>query len=181
MKLKIVLMLILFLLILSGCSEFEVDKFSEDDMCIINTDVSGEVCYGMSRSDAEKVLGFGTKNDLGWFDYDNGVIVQYRDNLVASVSLTNKSKDVYTTSRGTGIKMLKEEVKELYGDKYDIEEGEQSLDYVYDLNDEKFLDKLSRDTSEVMKMRFRIHVGFDINGYSISISLGDALMLDSLY
>jgi hypothetical protein len=41
-------------------------------------------------------------------------------------------KEKFKTSRGARVEMSKESIKQMYGEKYAVENGERNLDYFYD-------------------------------------------------
>ncbi|MBE9913289.1 hypothetical protein G8C92_04435 [Paenibacillus donghaensis] len=121
------------------------DTLSKEDLCIVKDDDSkSKVCFGMSRADAEKVLGTGVKEMYDKYDY--GVSVIYRDGKTVSVIILDAdSKNVYSTIRGLKSGDSKETVLKLYGDKYPImrETEPHTVDYVYDLKNKKFIGEVS--------------------------------------
>lgn len=99
------------LLILAGCSsssgvirsaEMEPDTFSEQDMAIYKADNSKErISYGMSRKDAEKVLGTGNEGLPNSYTYESGVSVLYREDKAVAITLRVNTEGIYRTARGT--------------------------------------------------------------------------------
>lgn len=151
MQMKTMIAVLFFLLIVIGCSaghDFKADTFSKEDMCMLKSDSDKDkICYGMARSDVEKILGAGQPGGFtNLFEYDAGVSIFYRNDVVAGLSLEEGSKGKYRTSRGAEIGMTKADIKKLYGEKYALELAEQNLDYFYDSGDRKFLDEISIGT-----------------------------------
>ncbi len=170
---------LVLLIIVIGCStggHFKADTFSKDDMCIVQSDGGKDkICYGMARSDVEKILGTGQQGGLKNIEYDQGVSIFYRNDLVAGVSLEQGSQSKYKTSRGAEIGMTKADIKKLYGEKYAVEHGERNLDYLYDSVTERFIDNVSLGKNENMEDKvntYSFSVMFDSSGV-----LADRIML----
>jgi outer membrane protein assembly factor BamE (lipoprotein component of BamABCDE complex) len=148
---KIIAVLILLLIVI-GCSaggHFKADTFSKDDMCIVQSDGGKDkICYGMARSDVEKILGTGQQGSFKSIEYDPGVSIFYRNDVVAGVTLEQGSQSKYKTSRGAEIGMTKADIMKLYGEKYAVEHGERNLDYIYNSATDKFLDSVSLNKEE---------------------------------
>jgi len=175
---------LMLIIVMAGCSTESIkpNTLSVDDLCIHrDDDKKNKVCYGMSRSDAEKVLGTGEKSIM--FKYDYGVGIIYRDDKIVSIALDQDSKNVYNTIRGSKIGNLKEDVLTLYGDKYPIirTTSPQSLDYVYDIENNKFIGEVSYEKMDKQKLRDHLFVStvFNEDGYVNRIFLSDleAIML----
>jgi len=173
-------------LILSSCGNgFKTDTYSKDDMCIIKVgDSKAKVCYGDSRSDVEKVLGNGEKNEIKSFDYNSGVSIFYRNDVVAGIVLNKESKNLFKTARGAGIGMLKVDIKKLIGEKYAIEDStNDKLEYIIDSENNKFTDKTTLAlafTKEEKQSFYVVSVYFNEDGYSREIELIDDRM-DTFY
>ncbi|BBI32400.1 hypothetical protein [Cohnella abietis] len=179
---KSVLRLTVLVLLISaavGCSggSFKPNTFSLSDMCIVKIDNKSKVCYGDTRSQAEKVLGSGTKSVFG-YDYDFGVSLGFRDDKVVLLSFDEDAKGVYRTARGAKIGILKSDVEKLYGDKYAGEDGEY-LHYLYDSKGNEFISEVPPGWVEtdydVGVNTFVLQVYFDDNGYTNQIELIDYL------
>lgn len=110
---------LLFLILLTACGSSK-SGLTVDDLAIVKVDDQKAVIkYGMSRADSEKVLGKGEKMTIGdSFTYNSGVRIMYRNDKVAGISLTDESADAYETVSGLKIGMLKDEIKEVYGDQH---------------------------------------------------------------
>lgn len=136
----------------SACSvekkEFKADTFSNNDMCIVKVDEKVQVCYGEKRSDAEKVLGAGTQNGAEK-KYDFGASVIYRDDTIVGIVLREESKGIFQTVRGAQIGDNKDQIMKMYGEKYAIQETENNLDYAYDSEKKKFIDKATLSQTTV--------------------------------
>ena len=177
---SLVLVLFLTSLVLSGCSSSsEKDSISKSDLCIIHIDSGKEVCYGMNRSEAEKVLGNG-KQSVPGYEYDFGVKILYRKDTIAGIQLIDDSKGVFKTAGGAEVGMSKSEIKKLYGDKYALELAEHNLDYYYDSSNKTFLGKVSIDqkrTPEESKSIYLISIVTDFNeGNTSGIFISDLWM-----
>lgn len=139
------LFIALFLFI-AGCStSADPDTLSKSDLCIVKSDdAKQKVCYGMTRSKAEKVLGSGQKSTIG-FKYDHGVQVMYRKNdRIATIHLSEKG--VYKTARGAQIGDSKESLLALYGEKYpNVRDKSKpyTVEYAYDSKEKKFIGEAS--------------------------------------
>ncbi|MBT2290958.1 hypothetical protein J7E73_17815 [Paenibacillus albidus] len=174
MKTKM-LFLIATILLLIGCSndKFKPDTFSEKDLAIYKVDNEKEVVsYGMSREDAEKVLGKPGKTSFG-VEYDFGVKVMYRNDSVALIYLSTGSEDIYKTSRGAMVGMSKEELTKLYGEKYALD----NLIFYYDAKSKHFLGQTSIDSISSAEDAEGIYIFSSMNhpdgSGSLSLSLGD--------
>ncbi|MFD0717274.1 hypothetical protein [Paenibacillus sp. GCM10027626] len=171
---------VMLLVVLVGCNTggtLKPNTLSVDDLCIYkDDDKKNKVCYGMSRSEAEKILGTGTKEAFG-IRYDYGVKILYRVDNIAMIVLDKDSKNVYSTVRGNKIGNLKEDVLKTYGDKYPIirETSPQSIDYIYDLENKKFLGEVSYEKIDSKKYKDHLYVsaGFNEDEYVNRIFLGD--------
>ncbi|OBZ08940.1 hypothetical protein A8L34_22590 [Bacillus sp. FJAT-27264] len=181
MRLKSLIVLLFVLLVGCGSSEsFKPDTFSEDDLAIVKVDDEKQIVkYGMSREDAEKILG-PSKTDKELFPkYDFGVQIIYRDDKVVAIGLTEDSEGVYKSSRGAEVGMKKEGVKKLYSEKYGLSVFEQDLDYIYDSRAKRYLGKVSadqptKDEGELVDT-YLASFRFDDNGDADSIFLSDRL------
>ncbi|MGF7046443.1 hypothetical protein J2T13_000919 [Paenibacillus sp. DS2015] len=129
--------LIVFALLLSGCGGEA--SFPADDMAIYKTGNKKKVVrYGMSRVEAEKVLGEEEKPSGDGYLYDSGVAIFYRDDKVAGIRLDKESKKTFQT-KNIKIGMLEDDVKKKYGN-ITMAVAPLSLDYYYDTLTKKFLD-----------------------------------------
>lgn len=181
---KKIILLLVASMTLTACSngnvEFAPDTFSAADMCIVKVDNEKEkVCYGMERSEAEKVVGVGQQGRIGTMEYDFGMSISYRDDIVALIQLSKGSKGVYRTARGSQVDILKSDAKALYGEKYAIDEHERSLEYFYDTESKKFLGKVSveqQDDANQMEKTHYVSFVFNENGYADFIYLFDRKM-----
>ncbi|MEC0369287.1 hypothetical protein [Paenibacillus chibensis] len=161
---KWMLLTLVFLFILGGCGGKKAEGISKEDLGIIKMNGGKKVYYGMSREDAEKVLGSGENSDMGMFKYDGGVSVFYRNGNVAAVVLDAESKGKYKTTHDVQIGMPKQTVVKAYGDKYMSSPSESNLDYVYDTNTNKFMDGYSRIIAKDADKFYTISSMFDENG-----------------
>lgn len=172
--------ILILLLIVTGCSNgehFKADTFLKDDMCIVHSDGDkGKICYGMARSVVEKILGNGQKGDFNSIEYDFGVSIFYRNDIVAGVTLEQGSQSKYKTSRGAEIGMTKADIKNLFGEKYAVENGERNLDYFYDTVTGKFSENMlsQRQTQEESVNTYIFSVIFD----STAVSADRIMLLD---
>lgn len=176
----------LLLLVLAGCSsgndaadKMEPDTFSKQDMAIYKVDNSKErVSYGMSRKDAEKVLGTGNEGIPNSYTYDSGVSVLYRDDKAVGITLQGESQGAYRTARGAEVGMTKANITELYGEKYAIDKVETNLDYYYDTEAEQFLDEAALQqkpvSDEALRARHLVSTAYDGDGNAMLILLLDA-------
>ncbi|MNW47390.1 hypothetical protein [Fontibacillus panacisegetis] len=177
MKSKSFVLLLSIIFILVGCNS--KSGLSKSDIGIKKADDNKtKVVYGMSRVDAEKILGIGEKSSFG-YDYEHGVKVLYRDDKVAGVILDEETKGIYDAIGGTKIGMLKSEVTEIYGEGYLSEEaGNTNLRYYYDTVKKSFLkeEELAKDNEEDYEKVLALFIEFDDNGYVDRISLTDHRM-----
>ncbi|BBI32671.1 hypothetical protein [Cohnella abietis] len=175
LRLTVLVLLITVAVGCSGGSSFKPNTFSSSDMCIVKINNKSKVCYGDSRSQAEKVLGSGTKSPFG-YEYDFGVKLAFRDDKIVFLSFDEDAKGVYRTARGAKIGMLNSDVKKLYGNKYSGEDGIY-LGYFYDSKDKKFIDEVpptwTDPNSDIGVNTFVLQAYFDDNGYTDRIMLID--------
>lgn len=175
---KSMLLLLVSLFLVTGCVSTNANISAEDMAVVKSSDKKAVVKYGMSRSDAENILGKGEKTFLG-FEYNDGVIVMYRDDQVVGVSLSEDSKGIYTTSNNIGIGMLEDDIKKQYGDQYMADQSNGGfLTYYYDTDGKAFLKDKSPTsiTQENSQKIYVITIAFDENGYADRIMLLDHLM-----
>lgn len=77
-----------FVLLTTGCgaaeTAFESNIFSEKDMCAVKVeDSKARVCYGISREEAENVVGTtAEEDDYGNLSYEGGIQLFYREDEV---------------------------------------------------------------------------------------------------
>ena len=132
----------------SGGGEFAPDTFSAADMCIVKIENEDEkICYGMDRLEVEEIAGPGESTIIGSIQYESGLDINYRDDRVALMRMSADSKGVYKTARGSEVWDSKSEIIELYGKKHPWDESEKNLEYVYDTQKNKFLDRVSGEMS----------------------------------
>ncbi|QYR19607.1 hypothetical protein KZ483_17075 [Paenibacillus sp. sptzw28] len=179
---KIMIPILFLLLFIMGCGdegEFKADSFSKDDMCIVQLDTDkGKICYGMARSDVESFLGTGEESGFKITEYTAGVLIMYRNDIVAGITLDQNSKGRYKTARGAVIGMSKAEIKRLYGEENAIEHGERNLDYFYDSASNRFVTDLpsgKNQTQEEMVSTYILSVIMD----SEAVSADRMMLLDA--
>jgi len=136
------------LVLLAGCGKSAGSKsagsktagFSPADMCIQKVDDAKiKVCYGDSREDVEKVWGEGSPGALKLFtDYAPGVIISYRDDLVAMLQLDAESVGQYQIAAGFNSDVSPEEIEKAYGTEHAVK-GKRDLSYYYSLKEQKLL------------------------------------------
>ncbi|MGG1613533.1 hypothetical protein [Paenibacillus phoenicis] len=166
------LIFILFLL-LSGCNSGNAGGITISDISIHKIgDTKSKVSYGMSRSEAEKVLGAGEKGAFG-YEYESGVTIMYRDDKVVGIVL---NKDAAYENPNLKIGMLKDELKKIYGNDF-LLETPLNLDYAYDSINKTYLNESSPAISqEEAEKVYVVSVMFDENGYANRIMLLDQRM-----
>lgn len=143
-----------------GCGNHTTkpDTMTEADFGVEKIEGSIKILMGMSRSEVEEQLGWGTevKNDIlpSAISYEHGLTVYYRKNNLADgteyiqekqpiicIELSAKAQEYYQTIRKISIDSSREDVLKLYGEKYKI--GSPKIDtdiyYNYDLSEKKFL------------------------------------------
>lgn len=137
MKKRIGALLILVFLTACGASD---NGLTPKDLAIQKVDnKKATVHYGMSRADAEKVLGEGEEAGLGKsFSYGGGVTVMYRGDKVAGVALNEGSEKAYETVEGLRVGMSEEDTRKVYGEHY-LNNAEKFIDYAYDSSNKQFL------------------------------------------
>lgn len=160
-----------------GCSS-GVDSYSQDDMCIVHIESDQKVCYGDSRSDAEEIVGRGERDDFGWFKYADGVSLGYRDDKVVMMTLYKESQGIYATARGSSVGDLKDDIMKMYGKENAIDLAEKNLDYIYDKNTGKYLDRGPESASieERENIYHVISAMLDDDGYAYVIMILDNRM-----
>ncbi|MFB5676113.1 hypothetical protein ACE3NQ_03745 [Paenibacillus terreus] len=117
----------------SAMESHGVDSFTpSEDLCVVKVNnESARVCYGMNRSEAEKVLGKVIDGNLFNMDiYEGGIEVYYRDDSIAAMNLSTESLGDYMTSRGAHIGMTAGQFRELYGTDH-YKEDDDGFIYVY--------------------------------------------------
>lgn len=136
---KMLIVLVLIALTLTGCNSSE--GITQKDIGIVKVgDKNAVVQYGMSRSDAEKVLGNGEIVGKTLTTYDNGVSVVYRDEKVVAIALKEGSKESYTTTSGAKIGMSEDEITKLYSEVEPLRTPQVSMNsYHYNSETGKFL------------------------------------------
>lgn len=171
------------MIILVACgSEFKPDTLSKKDIGIVKIDDSNaSVYHGMTRAEAEKILGEGKGSPL--VAYDNGVSILYRkegnNESIAFIALDKDADKVYQTARGIKIGALKSDVLKSYGEKYPIatHKVDRDISYVFDLNGKKFLDKDTIFEKVKDEKELHEHIGADFlfndDGYVERIALYD--------
>jgi len=188
MKVKTIVGLCLVIsILLSGCGggKFKPDTMSMNDIGIMKIDdENSKVYHGMIRSDAEKILGNGSKESF-FVTYDFGIQILYRFNqenneeTVALIVMSRNSKKKYSTLRGAKIGDLKNDVIQLYGENHFIPgiDRERDFTYYYDLKTDKFLGRqfLSNNSSNREELYQQIGAEFLVNddGYIGKILLYD--------
>ncbi|ETT63472.1 hypothetical protein C173_24292 [Paenibacillus sp. FSL R7-277] len=132
-------LVMLFLFVLTACADSK-DGVTTKDLAIQKVnDHKAVVEYGMSRAEAEEVLGKGEDKDIAnSVMYSSGVRIMYREDKVAGITLAEESKDTYKTTGGFKIGMSKDDFKQIYGDQY-LKEMERNLDYAYDATNKRYL------------------------------------------
>lgn len=132
-------LVMLFLFVLTACADSK-DGVTTKDLAIQKVnDHKAMVEYGMSRAEAEEVLGKGEDKDIAnSIMYSSGVRIMYREDKVAGITLAEESKDTYETTGGFKIGMSKDDFKQIYGDQY-LTDMERNLDYAYDSINKRYL------------------------------------------
>ncbi|NQX43786.1 hypothetical protein HQN87_00455 [Paenibacillus tritici] len=170
-------LVLLFLFVLTACGSSE-DGLTVKDLAIHKSnDDKVVVQYGMSRADAEKVLGTGEDMKIGHtFTYSDGVKIMYREDKVAGIYLTEESKDVYETAQGMKIGMPKDDFKKKYGDQY-VADLEKNLDYAYDTDSKQYVKEAewAKNFEDSTKI-YLISMMFDSDGTAQTILLTDRQM-----
>lgn len=168
---------------LAGCSSGGENKgqLTKNDMCVTQIDSKSKVCYGDSKVDVEKKIGIGIKGITeNFLDYDFGITVMYRDDVVAGLSLKEESIDIYKTSRNIGIGDSNETIKEVYSTKYGMENAEQrNLDYFYYTETNSFIGKTTLDSLKELEEKEKVYMlsfMFDSEGNADRIWLTDYKM-----
>lgn len=167
------LIMLALILLLMGCGgqKFKPDTFSQDDMCIVKTKGKAKVCFGMSRSEVESVLGTGAGGDMGASKYDDGVQVFYRNEAVAGVVLDKDAKGVFKTARGVEIGMPMDAMKKLHGETYPLG-GKEFVMYIYHSKNNEFLDEKvfeQQASLEEMEKIYALSTRFDLNDETINM------------
>ena len=170
---------VIVLFAISGCggkvTSFQEDAFSDEDKCIVSIQDSKTLCYGDSRADIEAI--FQDSGDSGHplVMYNSGVRVAYRGDVAVGFQLFEGSEELYQTARGARVGMSKAEVMNLYGHKYAHEATPNNLDYAYDMEMGKFIEKMQVFSVEVQEKReqiFLIYGMFDGNNGGAASQIG---------
>lgn len=171
--------ILLLILTLSGCSggsEKEDDKqFAKEDMGIVKTASGEKVYFGMKRADAEKVLGKGKDAGKGRWEYDPGILVFYRNDSVAMITMEKETLSQYKTTRGAEIGMRLEQIRSLYGENDIPDPTGANLNYIYDFKKGEFLDEYPSVTDEKTKDIVVFSTMFNSSGQA------DALIMIDVY
>lgn len=174
--------LILVIIMLSGCNQGSTSELTMNDLSIEKIGESkSRVEYGMSRSDAEKVLGTVQDREGAFFYYENGITIMYRDEenqeVVAAIVLDGDTDESYQTPK-IKIGMLKEDIKKVYGLGNTLNDAEKNLDFAFDTKAGSYLTQESKrkESAEEMEDVWMVSVTFDDNGYADRIMLLDQRM-----
>ncbi|NOJ73576.1 hypothetical protein [Paenibacillus alvei] len=175
---KIALLLLGGMLLLTGCGSST--KLSTEEICIKKQGGDEKICYGMPRLEAESVAGKG-QEDMGAFKYGNGLIISYRDNKVASITLNDDSKDYYE-QYPSGIKVgdLKDAVKARYGEKVTYEsKGVDSINFLeYDIYEGEIIpinDLRKTEKKGAPEEYIQYNVQYNRDGYITFLTFGELL------
>ncbi|KLU55175.1 hypothetical protein EL84_24215 [Paenibacillus sp. VT-400] len=176
MKKSMYILVVIMVLIMSACGggSFKPDEFSKDDMAIIKIETDEKVKCGMSRLEAEKILGKGegTTGIVSTLEYASGILIEYREDVVASIKLNGESKGNYKTARGAEVGILKGEVLEKYGHKFVITENSSAIEMKYILNNgEELSESEIEDKKYGLEKSYNASFYFDTSGYADSIIL----------
>ncbi|MBY9077112.1 hypothetical protein KIH86_04105 [Paenibacillus sp. HN-1] len=181
MKRKFLLQGLLFLTLM-GCSsnkapsadDLAIDKADDVAIAIQRVDDSKQVVqYGMSKEEAEKVLGQAESTNRSFMTYPDGVIIIYRNDKVCAISLREESSGVYQTENGAEVGMRKDEIIEKYGEQHAMKSTEKNLDYGYDTGDKQYLTEWERSSKEKMEQQYQWSFSFNDAGVADSIILSD--------
>lgn len=154
---------------------YNPNEFSSKDMAIIEIKTGKKVNYGMSRSDAEKVIGKGEISGTMKYmiEYDNGLVVAYRDDTLVYISLKESSKGIYKTARGAEVGMLKSDIVSLYGGEHQITQTPNNLDYYFDNNSKKFMDVPPTWNQENAINTYIVSTELDDSEYATKVMITD--------
>lgn len=113
---KILMALFLSAIVLTGCNSS--GGITKKELGVVKVDDKDAIVhYGMTRSDAEKLLGKEKNAGKVLVSYENGIDVAYREDNVVAIFLKKESEGFYTTTSGARIGMLEYEIKNIYGAK----------------------------------------------------------------
>lgn len=175
MKFKSLVVLICAIFLLGGCGS--KSGLSKEDIGIRKIDdPKAKVEYGMSREDAEKILGAGKRQMKFLYTYQDGVTIYYRDDVVAGVGIAEEAKARYETAGGARIGMLNSEFQEIYGDQVASSKDGSHLLYYYDSDKKLFStdeEPPKKATEEEARSIFTIYARTDDRGYVETITLCD--------
>jgi len=164
------------LVLLAGCGSSS-GAFTESDMCVEQVnDSSSKVCYGMSKSEVEKILGPGQEVHSQLSEFENGLSAMYRDDMLVAIVLKEESKGVYVTARGAGMGMSKSEIVKLYKD-FSLFWSEGSVTSAYDMVEEEFIGEDYIENKEQADKVLMLAVVFDSAETANRILLGDRLIM----
>lgn len=174
---KIAILLLSGVLLLTGCSS--TPKITKSDICVKKQGESKEICYGMSRSDAEEIAGKG--KDIGGkpgrFEYDHDLEIKYRDDKVVSLAIDEDSKDYYQFSSGLKIGDLKGVLEKRYGTSMEGKSESSIISYIYDSKRDRMMSKEDlnnvTDAEEHPDQYIYLSAFDDADGYLSSILIGD--------
>jgi hypothetical protein len=148
---------------------------ASNDFCIVQAkDGKAKICYGMTRIDAEKVVGQGKKIGM-LYQYDNGIGIIYNEEAIVNITMTETSKGKYMTASGGEMGMLKEKFKKAYEGKPTLIDDNKKLSYAYSTVEKKYLEKVNylEMTGEQKQKIYTVNITFNESGYAEGIVLSD--------
>lgn len=180
---SVLLVLILALCGLTGCTSFKQDMLNKQDISILDASGKTIVSYGMKQEDVEKTLGQGQMNDeAGMMVYQDGKVnVWYRDKKVAGFICANPE---YSSPRGVKAGDTAMAVRNAYGsdtlNRADstVTEGDKTFTYSYNTNTHRPLVVSVKPSynEKILKQIVSVSFLLDADGYVKSFSASDYLM-----
>lgn len=165
-------LLIAVLILLAGCGSKE--GITTDDLSLVKLDdEKAKVYYGMPREEVEKILGDPDESTKLYTVYESGVQVLYRDNKVVKLSIGEDAADQFKTAGGAGIGSTKEQLTEIYGDKFIKPNGEQNLDYLYDPENNEYVESFEKVDRNLLERCYLVSMMFDNDNKVDAITLSD--------
>jgi len=104
-------------LVFAGCQAQEAKDIDYSEIpynTVENTKSGTAVSLGMSQRDVEGLLGSVQKNAKGWYSYDDGIFIHYKDNTVNEIAL--QGAGIWTGKYGLTTSAPSVEVWRLYGE-----------------------------------------------------------------
>ena len=145
-KVMSLVMVLVCFVAMAGCgemkeSDFEPGKLVKEDFALINTETNETISLGMTRDEVESKVGKPVEEGLRVGEYEGGLTIYYRDNIVNSLILIqNDEKCYFSTIQDITLGDNISRVEEKYG-KYNYESNIGITKfYIMNIKNNKVLD-----------------------------------------